>query len=68
MINTPVGGVTKSKTISRRMFVLSVAKIIVFLVFLEDLFHYKLMRVKNIELFLIKIVLESGDLHRKEGL
>ena len=30
MINTPVGGVTKSKTISRRMFVLSVAKIIVF--------------------------------------
>ena len=59
-------GESKSKLIGRRMFIISAAKAVVVLGILGRLCHFKLMKVKNTKLYLIKIDLESGNFHHLE--
>ena len=58
--------VIKSKLISRRMFVLTSAKVIVLVGVLGRLISFKLMKVKNIKHYLTKIGLGNGNWHPRE--
>ena len=50
--------VIKSKLISRRMFLITAAKAVVMVGLVEDLYLFKLIKLLNISLYLIKIDLE----------
>ena len=61
MFSSNDSNVRKFNTINRRVFILSIAKGVVFTGILADFLHFKLAIIKNISLYLIKIDLESGD-------
>ena len=68
MIDFSRGTVSKSKTISRRMFILSVAKVVVFTGIVGRLVSLQINESKNTELYQTKIDSENGGLLLKEEL
>ena len=60
MISTSSGTVNKSKMISRRMFITSVAKVAILMGIFGRLVSLQINESRNIELYQTKIDLESG--------